>query len=164
MKQIKQIRTPTEILPWFKKANYIKVLNLHLDQWYEQLLIRKILFALLEHPEVINSEVKKAINFLRNKPIIEIWKDKPLSIFRPYFTQKNPTYSEGIHALTLQEFIKLELLLPREKSDYTKKWLTSNHLNLDILCDPLVDCISEPVSQLTKSIALGNEILSVDYA
>lgn len=162
MKQIKQIKTPTEILPWFNKANYIQVLSLHPREWYEQLLIRKILFGLLEYPDVISQEVKEAINFLRNKPIIEILKDKPLFIFKPYFTQKNPIYPEGVHALTLQEFIKLESLLPSNKSDYAKKWHTSNHLNLSILCDPLVDCISEPISQLTESIARGNEILSVD--
>lgn len=162
MKKINKIIKISEIVPWFDKEKYRKVANLYPSQWYQQLLVRKLIKIATENPSTASYAVKKAIEHIREKPIIDISTDEPLSVFKPYFDIKAPCHKEGVHPVTLQEFLKMEMSFPKEKVDFTKQWLSSNHLNLDLLCDPRSSYVNESISQLVPENEEKIELVSIN--
>lgn len=163
MKRISKVTNISEIVPWFNKIKYREAPSLHPNEWYQQLLIRKLIQIFFKNPHTENEVLKKVITQIRKKPIIDIRKDKSLSILKPYFNNKSPVFKEGVHPLILQEFIKIQMSLPVEQVAFTIKWLGWNHLNFSLLSDPLLSCIDNPISKLLSKDMIGKDVLSINY-
>jgi hypothetical protein len=136
---VKRIRHVSALPEWYSLAKYKKAESLDAAGWYEQLLVRRRLLSIVGLARKESSgtnglaplgiQATELIELTRTTPIISLKKNSSLRplVYGIRLTadgslSSNPSYSRGVHVITVRSFYETERLVQKEKRDYAREY------------------------------------------
>jgi hypothetical protein len=163
----KKVRRATDLPRWFDLKNYSQAAPLDAEGWYEQLMVRKWLFKMMdwrdEDEKPLNDRELEMLSFIRATPIVDVTATLTMKVsfydgVMHELRTENPIYSLGVRLSTVRDFYSFEQRIEPEKREYAhsffSQWEDRDWLNgSGEVKFPCTDWIDGPIDDISNASA-----------